>query len=352
MNSMIGTGQPRGYALAILLGLPGGALLQYIGSPLPWFLGPMLTNAVFALMGVPVVGPTFLRPYALPVLGVMLGSAFMPEIFRNLSVWAVSLAMIPAYAILSTAANYLYYRRVAHSDPVTSYFASVPGGLNDMILLGEEYGGDTRQIALAHSMRIIVSVLFIALLLVLFLDVSGASAQRRIIRFSDPELGDAAILLACAVIGPVLGRFLRFPARQMLGPLLLSAAAHLAGLVEIGPPTVLSLAAQFVLGICIGARFAGVSFGSAAMSMFHALISASLALAFSAVVALVVMSVAGVDFFGAFLGYAPGGMMEMSLLALAIGQSVAYVTVAHTMRYVFVMLVAPVLFHGLRRRAA
>ncbi|AJE49151.1 AbrB family transcriptional regulator [Celeribacter indicus] len=339
-----------GYGLAAALGLVGGFCFQWIGSPLPWFLGPMLFNAVFAIAGAPILGPDVLRPIALPVLGVMLGSAFLPEIFRNAGAWALSLGLIPFYVALSSGVNYAYFRRIARRDPVTSFFSSVPGGLNDMIILGEEYGGDTRQIALSHSMRILVSVLFLALTLVLMLGVSGRAIPRPVTHLSDISPAGGLVLLGCAVAGPFLGRVLRFPARYLLGPLFLSATAHLAGAVESGPPTLLSLSAQFVLGTGVGARFAGVSFASAALSMLHGMISSLIALAISAAIAVVALQAADIAFFEAFLGYAPGGMMEMSLLALAIGQSVAYVTIAHVTRYVIVMFTAPTVFSRLRTR--
>ena len=341
----------RGYGLAFGLGLAGGALFDWLNSPLPWFIGPMLANAIFAIAGAPVLGPNFLRPVALPVLGVVLGSAFVPEIFANASSWAISLAMIPLFIIVSTAVNFTYFRKMARQDKVTAYLSSVPAGLNDMVLLGDEYGGDTRQIALAHAMRIMISVIGIAALLVLVKGVSGSAAPRPVLHVTDLSLKAGLILAGCAVLGPTVGRLLRLPAKAMLGALLLSAAAHLSGLVHDGPPTLFSLAAQLVLGSCIGARFAGVPLASAALSLLHGLVSALLSISVSASVATLAVIFAGLDYFEALLGYSPGGLMEMSLLALAINQSVAYVTIAHTARYVFVMFAAVFLFHRLQTRA-
>lgn len=344
------TANLRGYAIAFGLGLVGGACMSWLNGPLPWFIGPMVANAVFAIAGGPTRGPNFLRPAALPILGVVLGSAFLPEIFAKAATWSVALAMIPVFIALSTSLNYLYFRRIARRDPVTAYLSSVPAGINDMILLGEEYGGDTRQIALAQSMRIMISVLGIALLLVLAKGVSGSSAPRPVIGVTDLAPSEAILLLTCAALGPLVGRLLRLPARFMLGALLLSAGAHLTGLLHSAPPTLFSLAAQLVLGSCIGARFAGVSPRSAAASLMHGFVSSLLAITVSASVALLAVWLAGLDYFEALLGYSPGGLMEMSLLALAIHESVAYVTIAHTLRYVIVMLTAITLFHRFRRR--
>lgn len=344
------TDRITGYSISLALGVSGGFLFSWMNSPLPWFIGPMLLNAGFAIGGVSVLGPNFMRPVALPVLGVVLGSAFMPEIFTNAASWAISLALIPLFIVLSTLVNFTYFRRIAHQDPITAYLASVPGGLNDMVLLGEEYGGDTRQIALAQSMRVMISVLGIALILVLAKGVTGSSAPRPVLHLTDVTPHEALLMLVCAALGPFIGRILRLPARFMLGALLLSGTAHLTGLLHTSAPTIFSLSAQLILGSCIGARFVGVSLGSAALSMLHGLVSAILAIAVSAAVALLAVSIAGLDYFEALLGYSPGGLMEMSLLALAINQSVAYVTISHTVRYLVVMFTAIFVFHVLRKR--
>ena len=91
---------------------------------------------------------------------------------------AISFALLPGYVIFTSVVCYAYYRKVAGKDRVTSYFASMPGGLSDMVLLGEAFGGDVRQIALSHSVRILVVVTAVALFFGLFLDVSSQSAAR------------------------------------------------------------------------------------------------------------------------------------------------------------------------------
>lgn len=340
----------QAYAVSAALGIAGALIALRIGSPLPWFLGPMVANAIFAIAGVPLRGPDFLRPVALPVLGVMLGSTFRPELFAHAAEWAVSLAMIPLYVLASSAVNYAYFRKVAGCDHVTAYFSSMPGGLNDMLTMGSENGGDEKQIALAHALRVLISVGVIAVILSMLFGVSNGSARRTFIGLSDFDLHDAATLIICAVLGPILGKRFGIPARMILGPLAMSAAVHLFSVVEIGPPTALSLGAQFVLGAGVGGRFAGIRLRSAARLMLHGSISALIATFVAALFGLVVIAATDIDFFAGFLAFAPGGMMEMSLLALAINQSVAYVTLSHIVRYMVVAIFAGAAFRMTARR--
>jgi uncharacterized membrane protein AbrB (regulator of aidB expression) len=48
------------------------------------------------------------------------------------------------------------------------------------------------------------------------------------------------------------------------------------------------------------------------------------------------------------LAYAPGGLSEMSLVALATGAEVAFVALHHVVRIVMVILAAPLAFRLLR----
>ena len=46
----------------------------------------------------------------------------------------------------------------------------------------------------------------------------------------------------------------------------------------------------------------------------------------------------------AFLAFSPGGLTEMSLLTLAMGQDVTYVSVMHIIRITLVIAIAPTVF--------
>ena len=66
--------------------------------------------------------------------------------------------------------------------------------------------------------------------------------------------------------------------------------------------------------------------------------------------ALLLMQVMDIPFAQSFLAYAPGGLTEMALLTLAIGQDVAFVSVIHIVRITAVVGVASPLFRIWQRR--
>ena len=244
-------------ALALLVGLASGALASRTTLPLPWMLGPMIGCAAMALAGAPFVAPNGLRMLVIPVIGVMLGSGFHPEIVQHLDAWAGTFLLLPVFLLAAGGATFLFYRRVARYDPVTAFYCAAPGGLNEMVILGGAAGGDERRIALAHAIRIFVSVTLVALAFALFLDIRAARGPQTWVGFADLGPRDLLILLACAVAGTWIGKRLRLPAAALFGPMVLSAAVHLTEIVTLPPPSLLILAAQVVIGTILGCRFTG-----------------------------------------------------------------------------------------------
>lgn len=132
----------RRAVFALTIGALSGWLAALSGMPLPWMLGPMIGNTLAAVLALPVRGPDRLRPLVIPVIGVMLGSALRPEMFDTAGRYAASLALLPPFLVVTALVSYAVYRRVGRYDPVTAFFSAMPGGLNDMLILGGAAGGN------------------------------------------------------------------------------------------------------------------------------------------------------------------------------------------------------------------
>ncbi|MCH9054258.1 MAG: AbrB family transcriptional regulator, partial [Proteobacteria bacterium] len=163
------------------------------------------------------------------------------------------------------------------------------------------------------------------------------------------SLGDLAILAACGVAGYYLGKVLRFPAYRLTGPLLLSAAAHVSGLTASKPPGELIILAQLVLGSSIGVRFVGVRLIEMLSTIRIALGSVLILLSLAFVCTYALHTITGIDSKVLLLTLSPGGLAEMTLIALTLGIDVAFITVHHLMRIVMAVFVAPLVFKALKR---
>ncbi|MCB2053377.1 MAG: AbrB family transcriptional regulator [Geminicoccaceae bacterium] len=343
----------RPVLLALVLGAGGGAVFFALALPLPWMLGAMLATTVAAMSGVPVSVPSRLRNPMMAVIGVLLGSNFTLDVMAGAWRWLPTIATLPVYVVVVGGASYFYLRRTTDFDPRTAYFAAAPGGFGEMVLMGEQAGGDMRRIALVHSVR----VLLIVLVVPFFLRYSGLMA---VVAAAGDEAGaalpalllDWLVLAVCAVLGAWLGIRLRLPAAMMLGPMVISALAHVAGLAHTAPPSHVVALAQIVIGSQIGSRFAAFRVIEVLRTMIAGVGLMVVMFAATFVVGAVVHLIIGTPVTALLLALAPGGVAEMSLIALATGVEPAFVATHHIVRIALVVALAPLLFRLMKVPAA
>lgn len=336
-------------ALALVIGIFGGIVAWQVGLPLPWMLGPMIAVTIAAMAHAPVMAPIRLRPAVMPVIGVMLGSAVSADLLGMLGAWVTTLLLLPVFLACAAAWSYLIYRRIGGYDKTTAYFAAMPGGLNDILFIAAEVGGDERRIALAHAARILIVISFVALFFGLVLGVRSSGANAAWTGLGSLALTDYAVLGLCAVLGTWVGRIARLPAAPIFGPMVLSGIAHVAGWVTLPPPTLFVIAGQIVIGTIVGTRFAGATVTEVRRDLLLALPASGGMLIVATGFAEVIAQTSGIPLSQAFLAYSPGGLTEMSLLSLALDQDVAYVSVFHVIRITVVIGTAPLVYRLLRR---
>jgi len=337
--------------LALALSALGGVVANWLTLPLPWMLGPMFVCLSGALLGLPIKGPVRLRPVMVMVLGVMLGSGFTPAMLDQVGAWAVSLSMLVVYVAVIGLIAYPYFRKVAGYDPVTAYFSGMPGGLNEMMIVGGAMGGDERKIVLTHATRVLIAVFLIPIWfrLVEGLDMSDRSQFG--VSLVDTPVRDLLILAACIVVGYPMAQVLRLPAKMLVGPMLVSAAVHITGVTAAPPPLEIVNLAQWIIGTVIGCRFVGIAPAEILRMIRIGLGATLIMLAVTAVFALLLGAMTQLDPKMVVLAYAPGGLAEMSLVALALGADVAFVATHHVIRIAYVVIFAPMLFKftGIRK---
>ncbi len=337
----------RAKLMTLALGIPGGALFYFLHLPLPWMLGAMAATTIAAISGVRLALMPSLRLAFIAILGVMLGSAFTPDVVQGLATWVGSFAWLGLYVVVATAGMWLFYRRLAGYDTATAYFAAAPGGLNEMILAGGALGGDERRISMSHAARILIAIFVISFGYRWFGDYAPVGPAPT--SAGDMNWSDWLLLAACGVIGYGVARLLRIPAYALVGPMVLSAIVHAAGITHSRPPVWLVAAAQVVVGAMVGTRFDGVSPRMVGKAVLLAIVATAVLLVLAAVFGQAVESTLGIPFSAALLAFAPGGLAEMSLIALSLEVDAAYVSSHHIVRIFMIVLAAPVVFRLLRR---
>jgi len=329
--------------LALAIGSAGGFLFNWLKMPLAWMLGSCLFTTVAAFFGLRIGMRVRLRQGMIIVLGVLLGSGFSADLVQRMGQWAISLGMVSLMTVTGATLCYLWLRRTTDWNRQTCYFAAMPGGLNDMTILGGAMGGEERAIALAHALRILTVVMTIP---VWYRLVNGA--QTSVLAMVHGPTGndwkDYAILIACGLIGAAVARLLRMPAAFMMGPMIVSAIAHLGGATDSKPPGELVAAAQVVVGAGIGCRFVGAAIDKLHKEMAASVGAAVVMIAVAVAFAKASVAITGLNLDATVLSYAPGGFAEMSLIGLALGIEIAMVATHHLFRLFLILITSPLVF--------
>jgi membrane AbrB-like protein len=317
----------------------GAAVFVFFGLPLPLLLGPMIACLVVALIGAPLEGMgtfgTFMRTF----LGVAIGSTVTADLIFQLPSYGLTLLLVPLYVIVIGAIGYPFFRKVMGFDHATSFYSAMPGGLQDMLIFGEEAGGDVRAMGLIHATRVLVIVTIAPFLLTLIYDLDlsnppGAAAR-------DVALDQIALMVMAAIVGWKLGEKIGLFGASILGPLLLTAALSIAGVIQTRPPAEIIWAAQFFIGIAVGSKYAGITGRELRIDvgagLGYALLLALISIGFIEVITLF----SPVGTLEVILAFLPGGQAEMAVIAIVAGADVAFVVAHHLLRIFFVILLAP-----------
>jgi membrane AbrB-like protein len=247
-----------------------------------------------------------------------------------ISYWPL-LIVAGLFAIALGAFGGLILSRVASIDRTTAFFASVAGGAAEMTLLGERYGARPDRVALAQSLRVLAVVIVVPFVLT----YSGAHGEDFFQQTPLPLAWDKlALLLAIAAIAGFVVNATGMPNAFMFGPLAAVIALTAIGVQFSSVPTLLSNAAQVLLGCTLGARFQRRSLESTPRFLLGVLVSVAVAMLVAAAFAAFLAWASGLPVATLVLATAPGGIAEMCITAKVLQLGVPLVTAAHVARVV------------------
>lgn len=326
----------------------GTAIFALAGLPLPFLFGPMTACLISALLGAPLRGTGPIGTGARTILGVAVGASITPAIIAQLPSMALSVALVPPYILTIGLIGVPFFRRVCGYDPATAWYAAMPGGLQDMVIFGQEAGGNPRALSLIHATRVMIIVTLAPIIL---WGMGGTLDNPIGEPASEVPVIELALMVAAALIGWKGGEKIGLFGATILGPMILTGALSLIGLIHHRPPAEAILAAQFFIGIGIGAGYTGVTLAElrrdVASGVAFVLILATLA---AIVTQFVVWAGLAYPIEG-FLSFAPGGQAEMTVLAIIAGADLGFVVVHHLVRVLVVIAGAPIAARLVGRKA-
>ncbi|WGW02762.1 AbrB family transcriptional regulator [Tropicibacter oceani] len=323
----------------LVLGAFGGWLATHGGLPMPWMLGSLLASGVMVTGLRPAAlddyrFPMRFRTFFVGLIGVMIGSQVSSDFLAMAAQLPLTMAMLALFVVLAHGGNMLIFRRVGGYDRPTAFYSGTPGGLMESILLGEAAGADARILTAQQFLRIIFVITLLPLGLSLWLGHPvGSAAGLAPGGASAPVTPGALVaIVLTALAGLGLARVIHLPAGQLTGPLLLAAALSVAGHLDLHLPFWMISGAQVVIGVSLGLRFQGMDGRLLRKSAWLCAISVVFMLLLGGIMAAILHRVTGLAFLHLLISFAPGGVTEMSVIALSLAANPALVSLHHVAR--------------------
>ncbi len=324
----------------LALGGFGGFIASLTLMPLPWMLGALIATAGFTIARPDSLPNTYkfpmlLRMLFIAVIGVMIGAQVTPDLVARAPLMIMSLIGLSIFVPIGFVANLWIFRRLGGYDPATAFFCSAPGGLMESIAMGEARGCDIRLLTLQQFLRIIVVIMIVPMLMSAWIGAPvGSAAGVQITTGVQADMTVQQTVVGAAVVffGLIFGLKLKIPAGQLMGPLLIAAAVSLSGLATPQLPEGLLTIAQLVIGTALGSRFTGLKRQMLVRGIALSFASVTAMLLIALAICLVLRSFQPLPFDVLLISFAPGGLIEMSLIALSLNANPALVSLHHMYR--------------------
>ena len=336
--------------LALLIGVCGSILFIYLHLPLPWLLGAIFASSIaIRFDNLPIKSPKTFSPPARILIGLTIGSAFTPEILDYIDVYFFSLLLVIPFTILTIICGTYYYHRFLNYDLKTSYLGSMPGGVIEMVIIGEEIKANLSKITLMQSSRLFFVVVTLPFVIqyIFHIDISGNKLIT--IPLKNIDLFELSILILLGYIGAIVAKKVKLTAAYLMGPMLISIAVHSTGLIHTPIPDEFLKFIQVVFGTIIGFTFKGVSLQTIAKTLFSTLGHFIILVILCAVFISITYNLFDFPILSILLAYGPGGQSEINLIAILVGANLPYITLHHIVRLFIVMNVAPMVAKRLDR---
>ncbi|WP_233680463.1 AbrB family transcriptional regulator [Macrococcoides caseolyticum] len=317
-------------------------ILSCIGMILPWLFGSILAAILLKhYTTIEYSFPKWLGDIGLYLLGAQIGVSFTKEILGDIinEFWSVVFltVMIICCAIIISRV----FRKIINCTSETALLASIPGALNQMIVMAEENPrANLLVVTLAQTSRL----LFVIMIVPFISNMTsghGLHHQKQLPQdmFQVLTLSQIVWLTCMIALMICILKYIHFPVPDMLGPSIVILLWNLTTGLNFTVPLPLIHWAQVLFGIRIGLQMYDLS-GQINQRLFIGIVVQNILLLLCAIVLTFILNIFNSHQFNdIFLSAAPGGMAQIVIVALETGANVAMISSYHIFRIFFILLI-------------
>jgi uncharacterized protein len=329
------------WTLIVALTVGGGWLVGEAGLPSGYLFVALLAGLSYALIAPGRVAlPRYGFQAGQAVTGVALGTFLHTSTLTGLGTRWIPVVLVSAATLVVTILAGVVLARVSRLDAPTASLGMVAGGASGIVAMAGDLGADDRLVAFMQYLRVLVIALLTPLLVPLFFDAHVGPTPD-----AGPWLGTGAgwaLTLAAALGGALLGPRLRLPAPAFFGPLLLTAALSLAGVLgDTQVPPLAREAAFALIGLQIGLAFDRATLREIARIAWYVAAAIAVLLVVCFALGWVLDLTAGVTLLDGYLATTPGGLFAVLPIAYGSGADTTFVLAVQGLRLLAMVAAAP-----------
>jgi uncharacterized protein len=338
------------WAVLVAASAPLAALLEFIGLPAAWLLGPMMAGILVGSNGGTIRAPRLPVFAAQAIVGCLVARAITGEIvLRFLKDWPLFLSIITSIVAASAALGWLL-TRCKVLPGTTAVWGTAPGGASVMMLMAGAFGADARLVALMQYLRVVLVAAVASAVARQWLDAPIAAAVPSTHSVPAMHWWDFVLTLMIAGVGAAVGFGLKIPAGGLLVPMLMSAALEGLSLVTITLPQWLLAMSYAFLGWSVGLGFTRDILIHASRVLPQILLAICAVIGICAAFAFVLVKAAGIDPMTAYLATCPGGVDSIAIIGASSHADLSFVMTLQSLRLLVVLIAGPAMARFIAQR--
>lgn len=320
-------------------------LFHVVNLPLPWLLGPMMSTVILKLKYPKEVNmPLSMRNFFLVPLGYNIGANITVEACHEIVAQFAGISLSTLVSVFVCLVLAWWTSRATGISYASSAIGNMPGGLTPMLLICESIPkADINVVVVLQTIRLMATIALVPFLLAHgFGANSDLSSVNHILEIVKADVPVWQLLLVAAA-GALLGYICNLPAKFLLGPIITTGIfAVYTGLPLPEASKPLIALSQIVTGVYLGTCIDPFQLSKNTKLLPISLLGVAVIITTSLIIGYFLSQHYGFSVATAFLGCAPGGIAEMCITGMVMGEDVTIILAYQLFRLLFLNFVMPV----------
>ena len=301
----------------------------------------LLVISVAALMGLKVVMPKLALSSILIILGLHIGNYIDQNLISQMINWIWTTIIMFFYILFSIIIVSKYLQKFSGYNQKTSIFSASPGALGPLMILAEYEKSDLSQVATAHLIRLILIITVFPFIIVNLAPTEAHEFEK--FDYLGQNHFDLIILLVASIILILIFDKIKIPAALLSGTLVASGVLQITEVASYKLPDESINFCLLILGASVGCRFVEKTLTEVVRNTLNSIVATILLVILGLIAAAIATFFVENDFLTLILSFCPGGIYEVSVIAIAFDLDPNFVAFHHIIRLLIILFIIPVI---------